>query len=72
MAAGHSAEPLIGGRSISAVDDDESDEVWLTEWTHLQPHSFSLGSVAKGISALRGNQEQLRQLPPQFSAAGVK
>ncbi|KAG8470943.1 hypothetical protein KFE25_009364 [Diacronema lutheri] len=63
-------EPLIGGRSISAVDADAGDDVWLTEWTHLTPHALKLGSVAAGVGGL-GAARQLRQLPPMFDASGL-
>lgn len=63
-------DALIGGRSISAVDADAGDDVWVTEWTHLTPHAFKLGSVAQGVGGL-GSARQLRTLPPQFDAAGL-
>jgi prolyl oligopeptidase len=64
-------EPLIGGISISAVDADAGDDVWLTEWTHLRPHTYKLGSVRGGVRSLDGART-LRALPPQFDASGLR
>lgn len=64
-------EPFIGGLSIGAVDADEGDDVWLTRWSHLQPHALSIGSVSAGVRGLDGARP-LRSLPAQFDASTLE
>jgi prolyl oligopeptidase len=57
--------PDLGTVSASAVDDEESDDYFLTVTDYLTPTSLSLGTVGKGPAA------KLKQLPAFFSASGL-
>ncbi len=57
--------PELGTVSASAVDDEESDDYFLTVTDYLTPTSLSLGTVG------RGPAEKLKQLPAFFDASGL-
>jgi prolyl oligopeptidase len=57
--------PELGTVSASAVDEEESDDYFLTVTDYLTPTSLSLGTVGKGPA------EKLKQLPAFFDAAGL-
>ncbi|MFT4256328.1 MAG: prolyl oligopeptidase family serine peptidase [Pseudoxanthomonas sp.] len=47
--------PSIGQVSVSAVDADESDEVWLTSTDYLTPTTLSLASLGQPPVVLKSN-----------------
>jgi prolyl oligopeptidase len=57
--------PEFGTVSASGVDDEESDDYFLTVTDYLTPTSLSLGTVGKGTP------EKLKQLPAYFDAKGL-
>jgi len=57
--------PEFGSVEASAVDDEESDDYFLTVTDYVTPTSLSLGSVGKGAA------EKLKQLPAFFDASGL-
>lgn len=66
------AEPVIGGVSISSVDSDRSDEVWLVEWSHIKPQTLSLANLAAGGQQGLESAQPLRSLPAQFDASQLE
>ena len=58
--------PDFGAVGVSAVDDGESDLVWLTTTDFLTPTTLSLLDVADG------KQEKLKSLPAFFDASGLE
>jgi prolyl oligopeptidase len=57
--------PQLGTVTASAVDDEESDDYFLTATDYLTPTSLSLGSVGKGAP------ERLKQMPAFFDTKGL-
>jgi prolyl oligopeptidase len=57
--------PEFGTVDASAVDDEESDDYFLTVTDYLTPTSLFLGAVGKGAP------EKLKQLPAFFDAKGL-
>jgi prolyl oligopeptidase len=57
--------PEFGTVSASGVDDEVSDDYFLTVTDYLTPTSLSLGTVGKGAP------ERLKQLPAFFDAKGL-
>jgi prolyl oligopeptidase len=57
--------PEFGTVAARAVDDEESDDYFLTVTDYTTPTSLSLGSVG------RGTAEKLKQLPAFFDASGL-
>jgi prolyl oligopeptidase len=57
--------PELGTVTASAVDEDESDDYFMTATDFLTPTSLSLGALGKGAP------EKLKQLPSYFDAAGL-
>ncbi len=57
--------PEFGTVSASGVDDEESDDYFLTVTDYLTPTSLSLGTAGKGPA------EKLKQLPAFFDAKGL-
>jgi prolyl oligopeptidase len=57
--------PEFGTVSASAVDDEESDDYFLTVTDYLTPTSLLLGSIGKGPA------ERLKSLPAFFDASGL-
>jgi prolyl oligopeptidase len=57
--------PEFGTVAARAVDDEESDDYFLTVTDYTTPTSLSLGSVG------RGSAEKLKQLPAFFDASGL-
>ena len=57
--------PEFGTVAARAVDDEESDDYFLTVTDYTTPTSLSLGSVG------RGTTEKLKQLPAFFDASGL-
>jgi prolyl oligopeptidase len=57
--------PEFGTVVASAVDDEESDDYFLTVTDYITPTSLSLGSVGQGPA------EKLKQLPAFFDASGL-
>ena len=45
--------PAIEGVSVSAVDAEEGDDVWLTSWSYLTPTTLSLADVSGGVGPMR-------------------
>jgi len=66
--AGEEAEARIRGVSVSAVDNDQSDELWVTTSDFVNPSTLCLGDAARGPDAAL---EPLKSLPAQFDAAGL-
>jgi prolyl oligopeptidase len=54
--------------SVTPVDPDDSDDVWITVTDFLTPTTLALGSVAPGASA----PQQLKALPAFFDTAGLE
>jgi len=59
--------PEFGTASVSAVDEMESDDYWLTTSSPLEPPTLSLGSAATPASP----PERLKQTPAFFETAGL-
>jgi len=57
--------PEFGTVTASAVDDEESDDYFMTVTDYLTPTSLSLGAVGKDAP------EKLKQLPAFFDAKGL-
>ncbi len=57
--------PEFGTVTASAVDDEESDDYFMTVTDYLTPTSLSFGTVGKGAP------EKLKQLPAFFDATGL-
>ncbi len=57
--------PEFGTVSANGVDDEESDDYFMTVTDYLTPTSLSLGTVG------RGAPEKLKQLPAFFDAEGL-
>jgi prolyl oligopeptidase len=57
--------PELGTVTANAVDEDESDDYFMTATDFLTPTSLSLGTVGKGAP------EKLKQLPAYFDASGL-
>lgn len=57
--------PELGTVSATAVDDEESDDYFMTVTDFVTPTSLSLGTVG------RGPAEKLKQLPAFFDASGL-
>ncbi len=57
--------PEFGTVVATSVDDEESDDYFLTVTDYVTPTSLSLGTVGKGAA------EKLKQLPAFFDAAGL-
>ena len=57
--------PAFGTVSASAVDDEESDDYWLTVTDYLTPTTLMMGSIGKEPKALK-------QLPVFFDASGFE
>jgi prolyl oligopeptidase len=57
--------PEFGTASADAVDDEDSDDYFLTVNDYLTPTTLALGTAG------RGPAERLKQLPAQFDAEGL-
>jgi prolyl oligopeptidase len=57
--------PEFGTVVATAVDDEESDDYFMTVTDYVTPTSLSLGTVGKGSA------EKLKQLPAFFDATGL-
>ena len=57
--------PALGSISLSAVDEDHSDDYWMTVSSFLMPTSLSLGSVGSAPSTLK-------QLPAFFDVSDLE
>jgi prolyl oligopeptidase len=57
--------PEFGTVVAIAVDDEDSDDYFLTVTDYVTPTSLSLGTIGKGAS------EKLKQLPAFFDASGL-
>ncbi|MBD9469094.1 prolyl oligopeptidase family serine peptidase [Pseudoxanthomonas sp. PXM01] len=57
--------PSFGTVSVSAVDGDDSDAVWMTVTDYLTPTTLSLVELGK-------QPEQLKSMPAFFDASGKK
>jgi prolyl oligopeptidase len=57
--------PALGAITVSAVDDEASDDYFMTVTNYLQPTSLLLGSVGQA-------PETLKQLPAFFDASGLE
>jgi prolyl oligopeptidase len=57
--------PELGTVTANAVDEDASDDYFMTATDFLTPTSLSLGTVGKGAP------EKLKQLPAYFDATGL-
>lgn len=57
--------PAFATAGASAVDDEVSDEYWLSVSGYLTPSTLSLGTIGKGAA------EQLKQAPAFFDAKGL-
>jgi prolyl oligopeptidase len=57
--------PAFGTVTANAVDEDESDDYFMTVTDYLTPTSLFLGTVGKGAP------EKLKQLPAFFDATGL-
>jgi prolyl oligopeptidase len=58
--------PAFGTVTASAVDDEESDDYFMTATDYLTPTSLFFGTVGKGAP------EKLKQLPAFFDAPGLE
>jgi prolyl oligopeptidase len=47
--------PIIGTVAVAAVDEDESDAVWLTSTDFLTPTTLSLAEISKAPEQLKSN-----------------
>ena len=59
------AAPAFGTLAVSAVDDDDSDDYWLTATDFLTPTRLSLARLGQP------DQELLKSLPGYFDASGL-
>jgi prolyl oligopeptidase len=59
-------QPPLGSVGVSAVDELESDDYWMTATDFLTPSTLSLGTVGGGAPRL------LRQSPAFFDAKGLE
>jgi prolyl oligopeptidase len=57
--------PELGMASVGAVDDDESDDYFLTTSGYLTPTTLSLGTAGGGPAGI------LKQMPAFFDATGL-
>jgi len=57
--------PEFGTVVATAVDDEESDDYFMTITDYVTPTSFSLGTIGEGAA------EKLKQLPAFFDATGL-
>jgi prolyl oligopeptidase len=57
--------PEFGTATANAVDDEESDDYFMTLTDYLTPTSLFFGTVGKGAA------ERLKQLPALFDATGL-
>jgi prolyl oligopeptidase len=57
--------PELGTASVGAVDDDESDDYFLTASGYLTPSTYALGTAGGGPP------EMLKQAPAFFDATGL-
>ncbi len=57
--------PEFGTVVATAVDDEESDDYFMTITDYVAPTSFSLGTIGEGAA------EKLKQLPAFFDATGL-
>ncbi len=62
--------PAFGTLGVSAVDDDESDDYWLTVTDFLTPTSLYYARL--GASLDQPGREQLKSLPGYFDAQGLE
>jgi prolyl oligopeptidase len=60
-----SGMPEFGTVGANAVDDEESDDYFMTVTDYVTPTSLSLGTIG------RGPAEKLKQLPAFFDATGL-
>ena len=58
--------PAFGALGVSAIDDDESNDYWLTITDFLTPTSLHYGTLGKPGS------EHLKSLPSYFDAKGLE
>ena len=56
--------PVIGTVSVQAVDEDESDAVWLSATDYLTPSTLALADIG-------ATPEVLKRMPAYFDAAGL-
>jgi prolyl oligopeptidase len=59
--------PTIGTLGVRAVDDDDSDAVWLTATDYLTPTTLSLAELGTGAAGKA--PEQLKSMPAFFDAS---
>jgi len=71
QAAGEQPEAAIANISLSAVDSDENDQVWVHTSSFLTPSSLALGDAALGPDCLT-TTEPLKSLPAMFNAEGLE
>jgi prolyl oligopeptidase len=57
--------PEFGTVTATAVDEDESDDYFMTVTDYVTPTSLSLGTIGNGLA------EKLKQLPAFFDASGL-
>lgn len=70
--AGSEDKPMIRGASLRAVDDDESDNMFLTTASFTSPSTLSLVDASRGPQALSVQEKDvLRRLPDMFDASNV-
>jgi prolyl oligopeptidase len=59
--------PTIGTLGVRAVDEDDSDAVWLTATDYLTPTTLSLAELGTGTAG--SAPEQLKSMPAFFDAS---
>lgn len=64
---------LPGALSVAAVDDVDSDEIWVTATGFLDPTTLSLADLSGVLSGEGpGEPEVIKTSPPRFDAAGLE
>lgn len=62
---------VSGSLSLGAVDEADSDEVWLTAADHLRPTTLHLGDLSALPDGGSETLEVLKQAPERFDATGL-
>jgi prolyl oligopeptidase len=70
---GGEAEAVVRGASISAVDCDENDLIWITTSSFTQPSALFLADICEGIEGMEQvfNAKSIKSLPAQFDGEGL-
>ncbi|WP_033420613.1 prolyl oligopeptidase family serine peptidase [Nesterenkonia alba] len=62
---------ITGTISVAGVDDEDSDQVWITAHDFLNPTTLYLGDVSGVLTGGAATTEALKSLPERFDASGL-